>query len=502
MPQPVFEKVNFCIEKEKIVEVIKAECKTDLLTDGVKKILSVCPRVFGVKEEVKDLTVKYNGKIVFYLFYVDSEGDIKKLECVNEFLGSLKLTEDFENSTVKVCVTPMGGECDLSGINTLLSASLKVEVSGCENLSCQALISGEDLIAKTCEVCSLKSFGVKGGAYPIEEQFEINYPILEVLSQKAELVVSSAQSGVGAVIVDGDIYLSALLLQKNEKRDIIREEKRLPFRIEIEHEDALPSALATAEVSLKSLSSDIQVDEEEKKSLVKISVILDMKGEVLLLEEKTVVEDVFSPKMNVSVDRAEHSFYSPEKINVIDASVKGRAGIEELPNGATILGVGGERVEIVTFSLKEQSVVVEGVLSMSVYLKDGDGGLYSYRLETSFENKLELDNIDFDNFKIEGACYSPTAKIISKEEIELEGKIAFTVKMRKKQTVRVINGVTEGEEKEINDSAISVYIPMENETLWSLSKRLGVCPNDLLETNKDLQFPLTGKERIVVYRQK
>ena len=43
---------------------------------------------------------------------------------------------------------------------------------------------------------------------------------------------------------------------------------------------------------------------------------------------------------------------------------------------------------------------------------------------------------------------------------------------------------------------------LENEDLWGLAKRLGQYPEALLETNPDLQFPLTGKERIVVYRQK
>ena len=36
----------------------------------------------------------------------------------------------------------------------------------------------------------------------------------------------------------------------------------------------------------------------------------------------------------------------------------------------------------------------------------------------------------------------------------------------------------------------------------ALAKRLNVCPKSLVETNSDLQFPLTGKERIVVYRRK
>ena len=44
-------------------------------------------------------------------------------------------------------------------------------------------------------------------------------------------------------------------------------------------------------------------------------------------------------------------------------------------------------------------------------------------------------------------------------------------------------------------------VPFENEDLWSLAKRLSVCPEQLVSTNPELQFPLTGEERIVIYRQ-
>ena len=51
-------------------------------------------------------------------------------------------------------------------------------------------------------------------------------------------------------------------------------------------------------------------------------------------------------------------------------------------------------------------------------------------------------------------------------------------------------------------AAISVYIPLEGEGLFSLAKRLNVSPESLVNTNRELNFPLSGKERIVIYRQK
>lgn len=53
----------------------------------------------------------------------------------------------------------------------------------------------------------------------------------------------------------------------------------------------------------------------------------------------------------------------------------------------------------------------------------------------------------------------------------------------------------------MNHSAISVYIPAEGEDLWTVSKKLNACPEAIMQYNPDLTFPLTGGERILIYRQ-
>lgn len=188
MSQPVFEKVNFCIDKEKVVDKIKAECKTDVASEDVKKTLCVFARVFDVNKEVKELKIQYSGKIVFYAFFVNADGCVKKIECVNEFVGVSALPQGFDNSEIKVSVVSDGAECILLGPTALLSASLFVEISAVQKTSCLALSGGDDLISKTCEVCSFKSFGERKGAYPVEEEFDINFAVQEVLSQKAEVL--------------------------------------------------------------------------------------------------------------------------------------------------------------------------------------------------------------------------------------------------------------------------------------------------------------------------
>ena len=64
-----------------------------------------------------------------------------------------------------------------------------------------------------------------------------------------------------------------------------------------------------------------------------------------------------------------------------------------------------------------------------------------------------------------------------------------------------IREIAEGEEYPKENCAFSVYIPKAGEDLWSLAKRLHRNPESIKESNPRLQFPLSGDERIFVYRQ-
>ena len=80
--------------------------------------------------------------------------------------------------------------------------------------------------------------------------------------------------------------------------------------------------------------------------------------------------------------------------------------------------------------------------------------------------------------------------------------MVLSISPYKTQTVNYVKEITACGEKKLEDWAISVVIPFKGEDLWSLSKRLNQSPEEITMANKDLTFPLSGEERIVIYRQK
>ena len=127
---------------------------------------------------------------------------------------------------------------------------------------------------------------------------------------------------------------------------------------------------------------------------------------------------------------------------------------------------------------------------------------FTSRLETPIESELSCAVDGVYCIDITARAKNARARIVSLNEVEIDVDIDFTVYPESQKSVKIIGEIKDVGEKKKNDAGLSVYIPTEGEELWSLAKRLNVCPKSLVETNSDLQFPLTGKERIVVYRRK
>ena len=499
--EPIFEDVNLLQRKSNVKERIKVECKTEVPSNGVSKILSVTARAFVTKVETTKTEINYEGRATFFACYLSDENEIKKCECATDFKGSVK-ADNQENCRAVVFAQVEKTEADISGVRLGLTGYLLVESELTECNRVRALTGGDNLITDGKEVSITRSYGLRETSFAVEEQFDLNYPIVEVLSQRAEAVVTAVQCGVGTIIVDGEVLLSAILLQNREKNDIIRENKILPFRAEIECEDAMPSMNAVAFVSEKSFKTDISVDEQNASSVVNLSVILSLSGETYSSDSLTLALDAFSETEKVELEKQDYSFVKPCDVVSQSKDVSVTVSTDALPVGTTLIAGMGERVEIVSTDCLDGGLKVDGVVTMNAFFRDADGRVFTRKIEGSFDVMLDCTCDKECEYFIRAVAHKFRLKLLSNTELEASGEVYFTAYPYEKCCIGVVKGVKSGGEKPLDNHAISVYIPCEGEELWSLAKRLNVCPDKLLASNQDLQFPLSGKERIVVYRQK
>lgn len=502
MVEPVFEKISFSKRIPQIQDQIKIECKTAVSTQEVSSVISISPFAIVEKGEVSNGKVKYSGKALFYICYTDSEGEIKKCECGYEIKGELVNENILDDSKISLFAQVEKVEKDLSSSNLEIKAILQITAKIEQSVSKSALIGGDKIFALENQITSISGLGLCYGAYPMEEEFELDFPVQEVLYHKAESTITAVQSGMGSIIVDGQVLLSLVLLQKNDKRDIIKDTRILPYRMEIECEDAMPNMQAVAFVSEKSVSTDVAVDEQNGTSVVRANITLQFEGQAYVNSTLAVAGDAFCTENDIDLIKEDCLQYNLLETRSYNFSVSTRAQTEEIPLGANIVGVCAESISISETKCDCQGLQITGEYSAIVYFKDSENRLISRQLYSPFEKKLDGEYNCQTEFEIKAKAFSGKAKILSATEMELNGEVFLTVYPIEKNSFCFINDVKILGEKKDNPCAISVYLGTAGEECFSLAKRLNVCPDTLIETNKDLQFPLSGKERIVVYRQK
>ncbi len=498
--EPIFEKISLSGKRQVSGDKVKVECKTMVATDTVSEVLSVSSSALALGSDVQDGQIKCDARAVFYICYLSIDGEVKKTECSADFSTVIKDTGIKAGYKCLCNLNLVKTEFDLTGGALSVSASFDTVAFLSEIKELTALSGGEQIVIDTTELALSKSYGVKEGVYPLEEEFELATEIKEVVSHRASACITSVNSGVGCIIVDGQVYLNVLALQKSERCSIIKEVRVVPFRYEIECEEAMPTMQATASVVEKGLKTEIVVDEETGKSRVTLSVNLCFTGEVWTNQEVVIARDAFSTTDIVEIVKEKTDCFKPCGRDFLSSAFNGRASTSELPVGVVMFAVGNEKVEVVSSELSRGKLKTTGVITAVGYFCDGEGKPFTRKLETTFEKELECNEngeLDYLTAKLERV----TARLISATEIELDGELILCLTCREKVVIECIKDVKSGGEKQANTHAISVYIPFEDEELWSLAKRLNVCPNTLVETNPELTFPLTGKERIVVYRK-
>ena len=288
---PLYSKIIANDKKQYYVQTVKTEAKTDINSEEIKKIINVSAFSTVTKVETSGKEIRTEGKVTYYICYEADGGGVKKKEIGQDFTGTITAAEDVRRAYVKSRVVKT--EPDASGIKLSVSATIELVAEVRTGIFANALTGGDNLVLDVKDYSITRGYGVKKTVYPVEEEFERDYAVEEVLFHRADPVVTAVQCGVGTIIVDGEVKISAVVLRSGEKSDIIKDVENVAYRAEIECDEAMPSMSATAKAELKSFKTDISVDPESGKSRVVASAIIQLEGEAFSTETVSLAADAF-----------------------------------------------------------------------------------------------------------------------------------------------------------------------------------------------------------------
>lgn len=486
--QPSFEDYTFTRENV-LTHRTEIECKVNAPFD-IKGILAVKGTASSIGEEIVENEVRYSGRAVFYVLTESGDG-LSKAECGVEFSDK---TETGGAQKVRYINYSVSGEevRQANGgyyINATVTAEIVVENSS----TIAALTGGEGILCDSDDKDFIYCADCNKGILQVDDEFELNYPVKDVLVTGSDVCLNEVASGVGAVTLDGNVFLSLSVLQNGENNVIIKESRKIPFRLELEVSGASADMKAYARAAVSKNNFKVVVDEEKNSSTVIAAIDLDAYACVYTARQQRFVRDAYSPVNVLSVvgSKNEHRYLNAQYC--LSERVMGVSDFEPQDN-AEVIAVVCEKAESV--SVNPDVTAITGLISASVITKSADGVLSGNRAFLPFELPFSGNN---------GCVYRLSAAIESfnyrvRAAVEFEANLKICVLESCNACYDIITDVTVGEEKQPKTNAISIYIARGNDTLWDVCKELGASKEMVTELNPDVQFPLAGNERIIIYR--
>ncbi|MBQ3234613.1 MAG: hypothetical protein IJA97_00465 [Clostridia bacterium] len=468
------------------------ECKLPIAEEDVSSVIFASARAVLGSAECTNGEIRYGGKVTFYALL--SGGGIKKCEAGVEFsyrqeIKELKEGDLFvgEITAENVRITSNNGIPTATATLILTGKALRKDYA-------DYIKEVPEVCVKKCQAENLALIACDVKDFDLEEEFDVDYPINEVVWHGETLKVKSVTSGIGSVNIEGVVELSSLVLLDEGKTEYVKRE--VPFNFEQEIKFAYPGLIATAKASVVDANLKVVVDRAKGKS--SIAVILKVCARTCVYENEAIsyVSDAYSESNHLFLERA------PLKVD----KILGETVIEKRVLGGEIAKFEKSTLLVcpIFAKIEESEVVCEnGLAKLNGVARVGalvcvDG---SHLVETAlvpFEVECDeaCDKLSINRAEITSVDFSLVGDSLSVE---------FTVCVAVEKTVSSLCGfvvkVECGEERVKSNSAISVFIPNKNDTLWDVAKTLGIKEEEILKTNGDLAFPLTGEERIVIYRE-
>ena len=456
--------------------------------DEIKKPISVKATAYPVSCEASGTKTNAKAKVIFSLVYLSEDG-YKKLDAEVDALTELSII----CSSVRVSVKDVrlisnkgySGVCSLVFIGEGFDSFEKRCFSGGEGVVVDCFDKKVDIYYKE-----------KTAKQTVSDEYSLDFTVGEVVSYGAVARIDRLSAGLGKMVFEGEVLFSVFALPLSDGNDIIKDERRTPFRFELEDGDCLPDMRVLGSVNVMATNIRIFSDESKEKSVVTADVTLGFSGASVGEQTVMLVRDGYIRESDckVTLSKVELCSFDGRKCFNEKVAAEGCVTVD----GARVVALLGERVEVVAWSQKDGRGVIDGILKADVVFKNADNGISV----TSCESPFSVDFIEEKVIKGLRVELNYMRARTRNGVIELEGELcvcynAFTV-----EEVEYVEDIEElGARKDLG-GAICAYIPTKGDRLWDVAKTLGVDGEEVLRFNPELEFPLTGDERIIIYRQR
>lgn len=466
----------------------------------MKEVLGVEAKATITSKEILGDKVMVEGLLNYTMFYIPKEEVIS--ENASRKIHSVAFTEKFanhlelENDEHRVICEV---ECEVEHIEANLINERKVGIDGVLALKWELYRSGEFEYVKGVEgkddVQILKKQEVLNSVKGEKDVELVGKSMMKVTMDKPEIddIINCSMNLHKKEIKIGEdkVYMGCyckieVLYKGKDTSDIMTLQDDVYLSKEEELVGINNEMMSTMNMDVSNSEYTITADDLGENRVVNIEFVIKGKIKVFSKEKIDLIEDAYSPTMNMDLTIADH------QIGITQGSTNNESMIKDniyLKNDNTkieqIISVKGS-VCITDKVVESDRVKIEGLVKVNVLYKSTDeencygivSGQIPFLAAAEIKGakegmeaivKTSLENIDAN---IEANTIAIRATVITSSKV--------SYKTNKEWVVDILDG---GDDKKEKKSSITIYVVGDGDTLWGLAKKYNTTIEELIRLN-------------------
>ena len=467
-------------------------------TAPIGKVLSLQCDCAVTPGETLNGEARYAGKVFYKALYLDNEGTPRALDYTSEFSGSIASplvkpggSAEFTAAVLDTDVT--------AATETEIKAAAVVEITLCytdaENIRYVSR-GGDGVYTMDERIVYSKLEGAVSGSFGVTDTLE-NATIGSVIVAEARLINVKKTAGIDCVNIGGDVVCDLVCTAPDGL--LVSYRVCTPFQEEAACHGARADYCPAGQVTLENVKVEVV---EGETVAVELDYDIHYTVKVFSEQSATVVTDAFSPTDELIKTVAGVELCRPATDITVCETLDGSVVLkDDMPPADNVLAVCGTKCSISDCKTDEGRVTVTGMVTGSiVYYSAENNSVSSAAFELPFSVATGVTAGADAAVFCAGKPVETTVRIRRGNELDIKTEVCLELAVTERTTVAVISELKIGEPLPLNDSAFSVYIARENESLWDAAKALGMTPEQVVLGNPTLTFPLKGGERVLAFR--
>ena len=482
------------------------ECKLPVTDNGaVSKILCASAKSYIINSASNLNEVEFNGNVNFQVIYEGDDKVASSLDYTAEFKDKFVSDKITPTTTIIVNSNVVDVNTSTIGNDVKVVAIVEICVDAIELNEINALVGvdGDSVFTKTEELTYSTFLGILSNKFDLSFDIEVKDNIYKVLEVSLSPFIKKVDNGNKIATIVGGANVDICYLINGEAPLLKTYQTTIDFSEEVELDGLTEQSCIQSNLNINYSSVKVTTNIDADNAIVNLNIPFDYLGYAFEFNTTDVITDVFSLSNHINVATSSiANLQCGGRFNETN-KVSGFVNIDDVFIDE-VLGTCCNTVTLATSIIKDNTLILEGVASTTViYLNKETQSMYSALVEMPFSISDNVNNVGDDFLSnITLSLGEVSCRLKRGSELEVNATLFVYADFFGKKVDAVITSVEVEEEKTDNLSVLTIYVVKQNETIWDIAKQLNVSPDDLLNQNPEVLLPLTGGEKLIVYRQK